>query len=152
MSDPVRAYTVGNPDTYDPALALGEVWKQVGGAVYATLAEAAAALEDGKLPAIWYSEGLPGAVYELELTAPLEDVSYPVGLSMENQRWLTKPMRIRKRVEVPPEPPAPPTREELLEHVKELEGYVHHLLEEGRLYGPDGYTFPDGAHFERPGE
>lgn len=46
----------------------------------------------------------------------------------------------------------PTANRELVEHCRELSGYVHHLLEAGKLYGPEGYTFPDGAHFERPGD
>lgn len=55
---------------------------------------------------------------------------------------------------IPPgfEPATLPTRRELIEHMGDLGGYVHYLLEEGKLYGPWGYTFPDGACFERPGE
>ncbi len=46
-------------------------------------------------------------------------------------------------------PATVPTRRELIAHMGELSGYIHHLLEEGKLYGPEGYMFPDGAHFER---
>ncbi len=51
------------------------------------------------------------------------------------------------------EPATQPTRRELIEHIGELVNRVHHLLEEGKLYGEDGmYAFPDGETFERKGE
>ncbi len=49
------------------------------------------------------------------------------------------------------EPATLPTRRELIEHVKDLTMKVHILLEGGKLYGPEGFTFSDGDHWERPG-
>ncbi len=50
------------------------------------------------------------------------------------------------------EPVTLPTRQELIEHCKELADRVTYLLEQGKLYDENGvYTFPDGESFERPG-
>lgn len=64
-----RAWTVGNPDNYDRAIADGPVFKQKGGAVFDSLAAARSAVADGRLPEEWGMGDLPGAVYEM-LTRP----------------------------------------------------------------------------------
>lgn len=67
------AYTVGNPDAYEPELDKGEVLKGAGGVVFATREEAESVLEDGKLPRAWFPNRapIPGTVYGLVLDQTL---------------------------------------------------------------------------------
>lgn len=75
---PATAYTLGNPETYEPALDRGPVYKSVGGVVYRSSEEAQEVLDahEGYLPPDWF-DGLriPGRVYLLELPGPVEDLT-----------------------------------------------------------------------------
>ncbi len=70
----MRAYTVGNPEGYEPALDGGEATKQPGGACFRHLSDAKAAVSNGYLPEVWFGGAkLPGRVYELDLPGTYEE-------------------------------------------------------------------------------
>jgi hypothetical protein len=68
-----NAYTLGNPNAYDHKLAVREVYKQPGGAVFWTEGAARKALMQGRngmyLPEEWFPNAgpIPGAVYGLSV-------------------------------------------------------------------------------------
>lgn len=99
----VDAFTVGNPERYEPTIrrerAAGRaVCKAVGGVAFRTADEAEAILEDGHLPAAWFPDcpDLPGRVYRILLPASFDEctelrdglhaltVDVPLALSCED--------------------------------------------------------------------
>lgn len=92
----MTAYTVGNPESYDPAIEAGPVSKAPKGVVFARLAEAESVLKNGRLPVAWSLGHLPGAVYELELDGPLEDVSVEDRTYLGGRRLIREQKIVRK--------------------------------------------------------
>lgn len=94
----MRAYTVGNPVVYDPLLLEGKpLRKAEGGVIFSSVEDALDTLENGKLPLKWFPEGLPGAVYSVELDGMLERVSVEDSYCGRGRR-LIHPQRIVAKV------------------------------------------------------
>lgn len=73
-----RAFTLGNPKSYEPALAKGEVEKAPGGVVFTSQDRAQAVLDHfgGHLPPRWFGgRMIPGRVYALDLPGPVCEVT-----------------------------------------------------------------------------
>lgn len=92
-----EAFTVGNPDTYEPLLDRDDCLKAVGGVVFPTEAEARAILEGGRLPAAWFVERAdkrppPGTVYRVELPGAFAHCTRRSG-----ELWrLTEPAKVQR--------------------------------------------------------
>lgn len=102
----VVAYTVGLRDGYDAALLKGPISKAPTGVVFRYFAEAKACLGERQiLPPAWFpGDAKPGAVYEVELERPLDDVSEPWPEAAIGARMLKVPAPIRRRVDAEPTP------------------------------------------------